>query len=149
MNKVNLLSCIVIMGVWSVAFPMNRKDTDCLNEPGFHVNDIELPILFPETSGVFLPDRIIINQHTGQIIAGSAVPIRELEINYREIQIWIRAKPSGDGAGHGSQFHRSDMITVGQIVSTLLDLAVHPAEIIDILRLFKQEGALRAELEIW
>ncbi len=149
MNKVFLVLVLTLPATICWALPVISDGVYSQRDLHFGEEATEFCAERPADDRKFRSDRIIISQRTGRIMAGSSVPVYKSAMVYQGIHIRIAPEPGG-GVNQGSneRVNWDDAVTVGQIVMALLDLAVHPADIIDILRLFQQEGVLQAELEI-
>lgn len=91
--------------------------------------------------------QVIINQKTGQIIQGESVPIYTAAVQYNGMEIRISHNSSPNNPTISERENpNNNTITAGKIVNVLLNLSVQPTEIIEIFKIFVEEGSLHAKL---
>ncbi len=90
----------------------------------------------------FSPDRLlVIERATGAVLAGENIPITATRYSEEDLKIHIQPEASGSAPGVRTEPNAPrEPVTTGQLVSALLTLTVHPAQIIEILRHCIQSG---------
>ncbi len=126
-----------------------------------HIAKAENTILTPETKA-----KVILNEKSGTVVAGSDVRISEIAVSHGSIQININSEesisqPNGFSQGTtGSVIQEQietiespldfktlpEVTNVGELATALNTLGVAPRDIISIFLALKKAGALHAEL---
>ncbi len=88
--------------------------------------------------------RVIINERTGTVVMGDDVGIDRVSISHGGLSIQVG---EAKGAIKNESVIAIGGTTVGDLLSTLNELGVKPADLVSIFQAIKASGALQAELE--
>jgi flagellar P-ring protein precursor FlgI len=112
--------------------------------------------------------KIIINERTGTIVAGSRVRISKVAVSHGNLSVEIKSTPvisQPNPFASGTTVHTSDDelvvteetnplvvveegVTIGEVTKALNALGATPRDLIAIFQAMKQAGAIQAELVI-
>ncbi|MFC1541626.1 flagellar basal body P-ring protein FlgI [Candidatus Latescibacterota bacterium] len=140
----------------------NSRDAGSIivNVPDEYVENGEIVRFISEMESItFEPDgraRVVINERTGTIVAGSNVTLAPVAIMHGTLSLTIGQQPpvtvpnlpvvQGQNGDRMVSFGES--VNVSQVAGTLNMLGVTPRDLIAIFQALKESGSLRAELVI-
>lgn len=116
---------------------LNKPENMSMVEFLASVQDVEV--------GYERKDRIVIDERTGTIVAGIAIPIDPVLITHGDITIKISPEM---GREEGETAESTDRPTVANVAKALQKMGAKPEDIIAILQGIKKAGAISVDLEI-
>jgi len=143
---------LLFLATWIYATPKPAVESQ---ETSIRADSNKFVMTIPPTFNQFLTtksatvttNQLIINQKTGRIIQGESVPIYTAAVQYNGMEIQIRHNSSPDTPAQSeSEESNGNAITAGKIVNVLRNLSVQPTEIVEIFKIFAEEGSMQAKL---
>ncbi|MFC1649942.1 flagellar basal body P-ring protein FlgI [Candidatus Latescibacterota bacterium] len=131
-----------------------------VNVPDEYVSNGEIVKFISEMESItFVPDekaRVVINERTGTIVAGSNVTLAAVAIMHGSLSLTIGQQPAVpvpnlpvvQGQNGDRMVSFGESVSVSQVAGTLNMLGVTPRDLIAIFQALKESGSLRAELVI-
>src|SRR5690606_33867796 len=88
----------------------------------------------------------VMNERTGTVVMGANVMIEPVTIAHGDLSIQVKGAKTQKGA-KGEAVVPLGGTTVGDLIKTMNDMGVKPADLVGILQAVEAAGALQAELE--